>query len=168
DVAGGPQFTHMAGYHGGIVIKNALFHLPAKVDSRALPWVTYTSPELAHVGLGEEAARKTHGEIRILRWSFADNDRAQTDRRTDGLVKAIATPRGRILGASIVGQGAGDLIHPWVLAISQGLKVAALATMIAPYPTLGEAGKRAAGAFYAPKLFGARTRAIVRFLGRFG
>jgi len=168
DVAGGYQFTHVAGYHAGIVIRNALFRLPAKVETRAIPWVTFTSPELAHVGLGEAEARAAHGEIRVLRWPFAENDRAQAERQTEGLVKAIVTPRGRVLGASIVGPQAGELIQPWVLALSQKLKIGALATAVAPYPTLGEVSKRAAGSYFVPKLFSPRTKAIVRFLARFG
>jgi pyruvate/2-oxoglutarate dehydrogenase complex dihydrolipoamide dehydrogenase (E3) component len=168
DVAGGPQFTHVAGYHAGIVIRNALFRLPAKVDYRALPWVTYTEPELAHVGLAEAAARERHGAIVILRSAFHENDRAQTERATHGLVKIVTRKNGSILGASILGTGAGELIQPWVLAIGQGLKIKAMAGMIAPYPTLGEAGKRAAGSFYLATLFGARTKSLVRFLTRFG
>jgi pyruvate/2-oxoglutarate dehydrogenase complex dihydrolipoamide dehydrogenase (E3) component len=169
DVAGGPQFTHVAGYHAGIVIRNALFRLPAKIDYRALPWVTYTEPELANVGLTEAAARAKHGDaIRILRWPFHENDRAQTERETEGLVKVITTPRGQVLGAGIVGAQAGELIQLWGLAISKGLKVKDIAGMIAPYPTRGEAGKRAAGSFYLRKLFGAGTRRLVRFLARFG
>ncbi len=168
DVAGGPQFTHMAGYHAGIVIKNALFRWPAKVDIRALPWVTYTAPELAQVGMTEDAARRAHGDIRILRWPFAENDRAQAERQDHGMVKAIVAPNGKILGASIAGEHAGELIQPWVLALSQGAKVSALAGMIAPYPTLGEASKRAAGSFYVPKLFSARTKWLVRLLARLG
>ncbi|MFQ6017318.1 MAG: dihydrolipoyl dehydrogenase family protein [Kiloniellaceae bacterium] len=168
DVSGGYQFTHMGTYHAGIVIRNALFRLPAKVDTRAMPWVTYTDPELAHVGLSEAAAREAHGRIRVLRWPFAEIDRARTERKTDGLVKAVVTPQGRILGASILGPNAGELIHAWVLARSQGLKIAAMARMIAPYPTLGEASKRAAGSYYAPKLFSARTKWLVRLLSRLG
>jgi len=166
DVAGGYQFTHVAGYHAGIVIKNALFRIPAKQDMRAIPWVTYTSPEVAQVGLTEEEARKTEPEIRVLRWSFHENDRAQAERQTDGLIKAVTTPRGRILGAGIAGPAAGELIQTWVLAMSQKMKVGALATMVAPYPTLGEVSKRAAGTFYAPSLFSERTRKIVRFLNK--
>ena len=168
DVAGGYQFTHMAGYHAGIVLRNALFRLPAKVDTRAVPWVTYTAPELAQVGLTEDRARKQAGDIRVLRWPFAENDRARAERETDGLVKVITTPRGRILGAGIVGAHAGELIHAWVLAIGQKIKIGAVAGMIAPYPTLGEANKRAAGSFYTPALFGERTKRIVRFLSHFG
>jgi pyruvate/2-oxoglutarate dehydrogenase complex dihydrolipoamide dehydrogenase (E3) component len=168
DAIGGLQFTHLAGYHAGIVIRNALFRWPARVHLRALPWVTYTDPELAQVGLTEAAARAAGHDVRIVQSPFAQNDRAQTERTTDGLVKVVVTARGRILGTSIVGPHAGELIHTWVLAIANNLKIGALATMIAPYPTLGEASKRAAGNFYAPKLFNTRTRTLVRFLRRFG
>ncbi len=169
DVAGGPQFTHVALYQAGIVIRNALFRLPAKVDYRALPWVTYTDPELAQVGLTEAAARQQFGDrIRVVSWPFAENDRAQTERDTIGLTKIITRRNGRILGASILGSGAGDLIMPWGLAISQRLKIGAVANLIVPYPTRGEAGKRAAAAFYTPTLFSPRTRGIVRFLAKLG
>ena len=168
DVVGGYQFTHMAGHHASVVIKNALFRLPAKVETRAVPWVTYTDPELAHVGLSEEAARRTHGRIRVLRWPFAENDRARAERRTDGLVKVVATPRGRILGASILGAHAGESIQPWILAISRRIGLSAMSGTIAPYPTLGEANKRAAASFYAEKLFSERTKRLVRLLLRLG
>jgi pyruvate/2-oxoglutarate dehydrogenase complex dihydrolipoamide dehydrogenase (E3) component len=168
DVAGGPQFTHVALHHAGVVIRNALFRIPAKVDYRALPWVTYTDPELAQVGLTEATARAVKQAPRVLRWPFAENDRAQTERETRGLVKIVTSPNGRILGASILGAGAGDLILPWALAISQKLKISALANLIVPYPTRGEAGKRAAGSYYTPTLFSARTGRLVRLLARFG
>lgn len=170
DVTGGYQFTHMAGYHAGIVIRNALFRLPAKVDTRAVPWVTYTNPELAQVGLTEAAARRTMAaeDLRILRWTYAENDRAQAEGLTDGLIKVVADKRGRVLGAGIVGAHAGETIQTWILAITQKLKVGAVASMIAPYPTLGEVNKRAAGSFYTPTLFAPRTRKLVRFLARFG
>ena len=168
DVAGGPQFTHIALYHAGIVIRNALFHLPAKVDYRALPWVTYTDPELAQVGLTETAARAVEPAARVLRWRFAENDRAQTERETEGMVKVVTGKSGRVLGASILGAGAGDLILPWALAISQKLKIGAMANLVVPYPTRGEASKRAAGSYYTPALFSARTRRLVRLLAWFG
>jgi pyruvate/2-oxoglutarate dehydrogenase complex dihydrolipoamide dehydrogenase (E3) component len=167
DAAGGPQFTHVALYHAGIVIRNALFRLPAKVDYRALPWVTYTDPELAQVGLTEGQAR-ARGRVEVLRWPFAENDRARTEHETAGIIKVVTSRRGHILGATILGVGAGDLILPWCLAISQQLNIRAMADLIVPYPTRGEAGKRAAGAFYTPTLFGSRTRHLVRFLARFG
>lgn len=168
DVAGGYQFTHVAGYHAGIVIRNALFRLPVKADHATVPWVTYTDPELANVGLTEAEAEKQHDGVRVLRFEFAENDRARAERNTNGMVKAVTTKRGRILGAGIVGPHAGELILPWVLAMSQKLKIGALANVIVPYPTLGEVSKRAAGSYYTPSLFSPKTRSIVRFLARFG
>jgi pyruvate/2-oxoglutarate dehydrogenase complex dihydrolipoamide dehydrogenase (E3) component len=168
DAVGGYPFTHVAGYHAGLVIRSALFRLPARVDYRAIPWVTYTAPELAQVGLGAAAARERHGEIRILRWPFAENDRARAERTTRGMIKVVTGRRGRIRGASIVGPRAGELIHPWVLAIQEGLKIGAMARLVMPYPTLGEVGKRAAGSYYLPTLFGDRSKRLVRFLRRFG
>ena len=168
DVAGGPQFTHIAGYHAGIVLRNALFRWPAKIDLAALPWVTFTDPELAQAGLTEAAARDRHEDIRILRHPFAENDRALTEARTDGFAKIITTKRGRIIGATIVGAHAGELIHLWSLAIARKLKIGAVATMIVPYPTLGEISKRAAGNYFAPALFSDRTRRLVKLLLRFG
>jgi pyruvate/2-oxoglutarate dehydrogenase complex dihydrolipoamide dehydrogenase (E3) component len=167
DVAGGPQFTHIAGYHAGIVIRNALFGLPAKVDYKALPWVTYTDPELAHAGLTEAEARKAGHVVEVLSWTFALNDRAQAERATEGLAKIILGRKGRILGATIVGPRAGELIGTWGLAISAGLKIGAIASAILPYPTLSEISKRAAGSYYTPKLFGAFTRRLVGLVQRF-
>ncbi len=167
DVAGPYQFTHMAAYQAGIVIRNMLFKLPAKVNYSAVPWVTYTDPELAHVGMSEADAKATGKDVRVLRWPFAENDRAQAERRTEGLIKVVTAKNGRILGASIVGLHAGELIQPWVLAISQKMKIGVMASMIAPYPTLAEVNKRIAGSFYTSTLFSERTRKIVRFLMRF-
>ncbi len=168
DITGGLQFTHMAGYDAGIVIRNALFRLPAKVDHSAVPWVTYTNPELAQVGLTEMAARKKFGDdIRVVTWDYAENDRARAEAETEGFIKVITKPNGRILGAAIVGRQAGELIGVWSLAISKKMKIGAIAGMIAPYPTLGELSKRVAGAWYTPSLFGEKTRKLVRFLLKF-
>ena len=168
DVVGPFQFTHVAGYHAGIVIRNALFKLPAKADYRAVPRVTYTEPELANVGLTEaEAKRRLGKNIRILRWPFAENDRAQTERRLEGFVKVIVDRKGKIYGACVIGPHAGELILPWVLAVDKRLKIGAMASIVAPYPTLGEMSKRAAGSFYTASLFGERTKKLVRFLLRF-
>lgn len=168
DVAGRGQFTHLAGYHAGVAIKNILFRLPSKARA-VIPHVTYTDPELAVVGLSEAQAREQHGDVvRVLRAPFESNDRALTERSTAGLVKVVVGRRGRILGAGIAGPHAGELIQPWVLALSQGTRIGAMATMVAPYPTLGEASKRAAGSYYTDSLFGPRTQRIVRFLSRFG
>lgn len=168
DVTGPPMLTHAANLQAGIVIRNILFRLPAKLDTSAMPWVTFSDPELAQVGMSEAAARGAGRDFRVLRWPFAENDRAQTERAIQGLVKAIVTPRGAILGAGIVGRGAGELIQPWALAIGAGLKIGALAGMTAPYPTLGEVNKRAASSFFTPKLTGAGVKKLVKFLSRFG
>ena len=173
DVTGGLQFTHVASYHAGVVLKNALFRLPARADHSAVPWVTYTDPELAHVGLTEaqacdEQGRKKYGAVRVLRWPFADNDRARAERRTDGLAKVIVCRRGRVLGASLVGAGAGELIQPWVLAVGGKLSIGDMANMIAAYPTRSEINKRVAGSFYTARLFSATTRRLVRALALLG
>ena len=168
DVAGGHQLTHMANHHAGIVLRNILFRLPSRIEARAVPWVIYTAPELAQVGQTEAEAARNGADIRVLRWPFADNDRARAEGDIDGLVKVVTTPRGRIVGAGIVGPGAGELIQTWVLAMAEDLKIGAVAKLIVPYPTLGEVNKRAAGSFFTPMLFGARTRRLVRFLRHFG
>lgn len=169
DAAGGPQFTHLASYQAGIVLRNALFRLPAKVDERAMPWVTFTAPELAQVELTEALARERYGRgLTILRWPFFENDRAQAERATHGLVKLVALRNGRVLGASILGAHAGELILPWVMAVKTRAKIGAIANLIAPYPTLSEVSKRAAGSYYLPSLFSERTKRVVRFLRHFG
>jgi pyruvate/2-oxoglutarate dehydrogenase complex dihydrolipoamide dehydrogenase (E3) component len=169
DVIGGPQFTHVANYHAGIIIRNALFRLPAKINLRALPWVTFTDPELAQIGMTEAEAHNRHGDsIRVVKIAYADIDRARTEQRTEGFAKVITDRRSRILGATIVGARAGELIQTWGLAISHGLKISAVANMIAPYPVFGEINKRVAGKYYAPTLFSRRTRVLVRSLGLFG
>ena len=164
DVAGGYQFTHVAGYHAGIVIRNALFNLPAKADHSAVPWVTYTDPELAHVGLTEADAKARDAAAVALKWPFAENDRSQAERATEGFIKAVVAKGGRIVGATIVGRHAGELILPWVLAVKKKLTVGDMATIIAPYPTLSEVSKRVAGSWYTPRLFSARTRRIVSLM----
>ena len=165
DVADGPQFTHVAGYHAGIVIRNLCFKIPAKVNYRALPWVTYTDPELAQVGLTHDSAREQYGnDVKVVDLEFKENDRAVVERTTKGKIKVITSTKGRILGASIVGHQAGELCNLWALAISAGLKIGAVAGMISPYPTLGEINKRVAGAWYTPSLFSNRTRFFVKLL----
>ena len=167
DCNGRYAFTHMAGHEASLFIRGALFRAPAKLDPAIVPWATYTDPELAQVGLGEREARAKHGDgIRVLRWKFSVNDRAQTEHETDGLVKAITDRRGRVLGAGIAGPQAGELIQTWCLAMAGRLKISTLAGFVPPYPTLGETAKRAAGSYYTETLFGPRTRGLVRFLAR--
>ena len=162
------QFTHVANYQAGIVIRRALFRLPAKATTHAIPWVTYTEPELAHVGLNEEQAREKYSRIRIMRWPFAENDRAQAERTIEGLIKVITDHKGHILGASIVGEHAGEIIQMWSLAISAKLKISAMTAFISPYPTLSEINKRAAYGFYTGKLKSPFLRSALKVLRKFG
>ena len=167
DAAGGAQFTHLAGYHAGVVIRQAVFGLPAKASMAHIPRATYTDPELAQVGLTEAEARAAHGaRLEVVRWPFHDNDRAQTEGKTAGLIKVMIV-KGRPVGAGIAGAQAGELIALWALAISARLKMGAVAGMVAPYPTLGEVSKRAAGAYFSPKLFdSAVVKRVVRLVQR--
>ncbi len=164
DVARGLQFTHMANYHAGLVIRNALFRLPVRVNEEIIPRVTFTDPELAHVGLTEAQARQRHSAIRILRWPFHENDRAQTERETSGHIKIVTSKRGKILGATIVGAGAGELIATWTLAVTQRMNIRALAGVVFPYPTRAEIGKRAAIDFFARSLTSPLVRRIIAML----
>ena len=167
DAAGGLQFTHVAGAHAGIFIRQALFGLPAKFATHAIPWVTYTDPELAQVGLTEAEAQAKHGAaLTVLRQDFHHNDRATAEAKAHGLLKLMVV-KGRPVGVSIVGPQAGELIGLWALAISARLKISAVAGMIAPYPTLGEISKRAAGAYFSPTLFdNPRLKQVVRLVQR--
>ena len=168
DAAGGAQFTHLAGYHAGVVIRQVLFGLPARASMAHIPRATYTDPELAQVGLTEAEAREAHGDrLEVLRWPYHDNDRAVAEGKTAGLIKVMVV-KGRPVGAGIAGAQAGELIALWALALSSGLKMGAIAGMVAPYPTLGEVSKRAAGAYFSPRLFDSpAVKRIVRLVQRF-
>jgi pyruvate/2-oxoglutarate dehydrogenase complex dihydrolipoamide dehydrogenase (E3) component len=168
DVAGGPQFTHWAGYQAGLVVRSILFRFGGKLRRHMLPWVTFTDPELAHVGLTEAEARRRYRNVQILRWPFSENDRAQTERSTRGLVKVIVNQGGRILGADILGRDAGELIAPYVIAVGGRLSVKSFVDGVFPYPTRSEAARRAAIAFYAPKLDSPWLKRAIRLLRRFG
>lgn len=167
DVARSFQFTHTAGYHAGIVIRNAVFHLPTKVNNNEMPWVTYTEPEMAHVGLNEQMASENNLKFNVIKMPVNEIDRNQTERRTEGLIKVIVTPKGNVLGATIVGDEAGELIFPWCLAIQNKLKLSALASAIVPYPTRNDITKRVAGNFYTSTLYSPKVRKLVRFLSKF-
>ena len=154
DAAGGLQFTHVAGYHAGVIIRSMLFGLPSKARTDHIPWVTYTDPELAQIGPTEAEAVKLHGKsaVTTVRFDYSGNDRAIAMGKTDGFIK-VMVKGGKPIGATIVGDQAGELIGVWALAIANKLKMSAVAGMVAPYPTLGEVNKRAAGAYFSPKLF---------------
>jgi pyruvate/2-oxoglutarate dehydrogenase complex dihydrolipoamide dehydrogenase (E3) component len=151
------------------VIRSALFRLPVTARTDHIPRTTYTDPELAQVGLTEAEARATYPAVEVARADFAENDRARASRHTAGFAKVMVGRKGRILGATIVGPQAGELIGVWALAMASGLKIGAVAGMVAPYPTLGEISKRAAGAHFAPRLFGRPwVKRAVRLLARLG
>lgn len=166
DVTGGPQFTHAAGYHAGIVLRNALFKIPAKVSYTALPRVTYTDPELAQVGLTEPEAKVQNVKFETFTSPFERNDRALCEGRAEGFIKILLTPKGKILGVSIVGNHAGELISPWTLVIQEGLGFKSLAQCIVPYPTLSEINKRAASGYFIPKLASVSLKRMVSVLER--
>jgi pyruvate/2-oxoglutarate dehydrogenase complex dihydrolipoamide dehydrogenase (E3) component len=169
DVAGGFQFTHVAGYHASVIIRPMLFGLPAKARTDHIPWATYTSPELAQVGLTEAQAREQHGDgVFIAKAEFHHNDRGIATGQTKGFAKVMVV-KGKPVGATIVGPQAGELIQIWSMAIANKMKMSAVAGMIAPYPTLGEINKRAASAYFSPKLFESDTvKRVVRFVQKFG
>lgn len=166
--AGQLQFTHAANYHAGLVIRSALFRLPVKVNNDVIPWVTYTEPELAQTGISEAEARKRGLKFRILRWPYHDNDRAQAERTTHGHIKVIVSQSGAILGATIAGAQAGELITMWTLAIAQKLNIRAMTGIVLPYPTLSEIGKRAAIDYFTPSLTSPWVRRIISWLRIFG
>ena len=167
DVAGGMQFTHVAGYHAGIIIRSALFGLPSKAKTNHIPWATYTQPELAQVGLTDAQAHAQHGKnVEISRFDFHHNDRAVAERKATGFIKVMVV-KGRPVGATIVGHQAGELINLWSLVIANNLKMGQIAAMVSPYPTIGELNKRVAGAYFSPRLFENQTvKRVVRFVQR--
>jgi pyruvate/2-oxoglutarate dehydrogenase complex dihydrolipoamide dehydrogenase (E3) component len=168
DVAGGLQFTHVAGYQAGLVVRALLFRLPIKNQTRHIPWATYTDPELANVGMTEADARKANIALNVLRWPYGENDRAQAERKTAGLIKVITDAKGRILGAGIAGAGAGEMINLWSLAVAKNMTVRDIAGYVPPYPTMTEIGKRAAVSFYTPQTRKPFVRKLVGWLARFG
>ena len=167
-ISGGLQFTHVAGYHGGLVLRPLLFRLGAAENRSLIPWVTFTDPELAQVGLLEADALARHKGVRVLRWPYADNDRAQAEHKTGGFIKLVTTSRGKLLGVSIVGANAGEMINLYALAISKGMGVRDLAGFVPPYPTMSEIGKRAAITYFAGATRKPIVRRLVRLLRMFG
>lgn len=162
DVTGQSHFTHAAEHHAAAVVKNALFRLPVRAHRETMPWATFTDPELAHVGMTEETARRRYGRLSILRWPYSENVRAQAERRPEGFLKVISSKRGKILGAGIVGAQAGEIIQMWSLAMQKGIPLSAMASIVPPSPTLGEINKMAAENFFLP---GAQSHLLRRIIG---
>ncbi len=168
DVAGGPQFTHVAGYHGGLVLRALLFRLPFKADHSAIPHVTFTDPELGQVGLTEAEAKAKGLKVTALTWGYEENDRARTERQTEGLVKLVVGDSGKLVGAGVVGAQAGEMTNLFTLALSKGMGASDLRDFVSPYPTFSEIGKRAATAYYSHYTKRPLVRRAVSFLQRFG
>ena len=167
DVVGSFPFTHIAAEHASIAIQKSIFKLPAKLNTRAVPWVIYTDPELAAVGLSEQQLQAMNKPYKVCHESFQKNDRAQTEKRTAGFIKALVSPAGEILGVTILGPHAGELLMPWVLAIENRIKLSKLARMVVPYPNYSELSKKVAAGFYKEKLLTKTNQKLVRFLLRF-
>ncbi|GAB1378694.1 dihydrolipoyl dehydrogenase family protein [Pararhodobacter aggregans] len=167
DAAGRGQFTHLAGYHAGLVVRSAVLGLRAKVRTDHIPRVTYTAPELAQVGLTEAEARGQYGaRLTVLRHDFAAADRAQAEAETLGFLKVMSVGA-RPVGATICGTGAGEQIALWSLILANRMKLNALAATVLPYPTMAELSKRAAGTYFSPKLFdNALIKRVVRAVQR--
>ena len=167
DAAGGAQFTHLAGYHAATILRPMLFGLPARARTDHIPRVTYADPELAQIGLTEAEAREAHGDrLEVARFEFSHNDRAIAERHPEGLIKVMVV-RGRPVGASIVGAGAGEHINLWALVLANRLKMSQISAMVSPYPTVGEVSKRVAGSYFSPKLFDSGTvKRVVRLVQR--
>jgi pyruvate/2-oxoglutarate dehydrogenase complex dihydrolipoamide dehydrogenase (E3) component len=168
DVTGEMHCAHAAEYHASIAVKNALFRLPARADHASIPWVTFTDPEVAHVGMTEETARSRYGKLTILRWPYYENDRAQAERQTRGFVKVIASRRGKILGAGIVGAQAGEVIQMWSLAMQKGISLRDMSSIVSPYPTVAEINKRAALSYFAPRAQNPLVRRVIQLLAKLG
>jgi pyruvate/2-oxoglutarate dehydrogenase complex dihydrolipoamide dehydrogenase (E3) component len=169
DIAGKEQLTHAAGFHASVFVRNALFKAPATAVVAHMPAVAYCDPEVARIGLTEAKAREQFGEaVTVTRAEFEDNDRALTERATHGFCKLVIGKGGKLLGATIVGESAGEAIQLVGLAMANKKGVGAITALISPYPTRSEIVKRAAGAYYTPSLFSKRTRTIVGFLQKLG
>ena len=167
DVTGMYQFTHAAGYEGGIVVSNAIFHLPRKADYAFLPWCTYTDPELASIGMNEAAAKEKGINYSVWTEEFRANDRGLAEGEEEGKIKMILDDRERPIGIQILGPHAGDLLSEWVAVLNGGVKLSTLAAAVHPYPTLGEINKKVAGQFFATKIFSDRVKKTLKFFFSF-
>jgi pyruvate/2-oxoglutarate dehydrogenase complex dihydrolipoamide dehydrogenase (E3) component len=163
DVTGQYQFTHAAGYEGGVVFTNAIFHLPRKVDYTFLPWCTYTDPELASIGMNEKAAKATGEEYSVWTEEFKDNDRSLAEGERVGKIKMILDGKEKPLGVQILGPQAGELLSEWVAVLNGKMKLSTLASAVHPYPTLAEINKRVVGNFFSPKIFSERVKKGLKF-----
>ena len=163
DVNGGFQFTHAAGYEGGIVVSNAIFRLPRKVDYTFLPWCTYTDPPLGSIGMNEKSAAEAGINYKVWTEEFRDNDRSQAEGETVGKIKMILSDREKPIGIQILGPHAEDLLNEWVAILNGKVKLSTLAAAIHPYPTIGEINKKVAGSYFSPKIFSEKVQKGLKF-----
>jgi len=163
DITGAYQFTHAAGYEGGIVVSNAVFHLPRKADYTFMPWCTYTDPELASIGMNEKRAEEAGIEYTVFTEFFQDNDRSLAEGERVGKVKMLLDTHEKPIGIQILGPQAGELLSEWVAVLNGKVKLSTLASAVHPYPTLGEINKRAAGAYLSPKIFSDKVKKGLKF-----
>ncbi|HHO47598.1 MAG TPA: hypothetical protein ENN06_03960, partial [Desulfobacteraceae bacterium] len=163
DVTGAFQFTHAAGYEGGIVVANAVFRLPRKADYTLMPWCTYTDPELASIGMNEKRAASKGIEYSVWTEEFLANDRALAEGRSGGKIKMILDEKEKVIGVQIAGPRAGDLLGEWVAILGGGVRLSTVAGAVHPYPTLAEINKRVAGTFISTKIFSERLKKGLRF-----
>jgi pyruvate/2-oxoglutarate dehydrogenase complex dihydrolipoamide dehydrogenase (E3) component len=153
DVAGPYRFTHTAERAGITAATNALLPVAPKVSWRDIVWVLFTDPELAHLGMTEEQAREAHGDaIHVRRYEFAKQDRARAEGVKGGLAKYILDRRGHLIGAHILGERAGELIHEAAILLHNDMPFSSLSSVMHAYPTLTDAMKRPADAEYAQHL----------------
>jgi pyruvate/2-oxoglutarate dehydrogenase complex dihydrolipoamide dehydrogenase (E3) component len=158
DVNGSFQFTHAAGHEGGIVVTNAIFRLPRKVNTRWMPWCTYCDPELASIGMNEKRAKEAGIAYTVWTEEFSANDRALAQGEGLGKLKMLLDEKEKPLGVQILGPSAGEILGEWVAVLNGGMKLSSLAGAIHPYPTLTEINKRVAGSYLSPKIFSATVR----------
>ena len=163
DVTGTHLFTHAAGYEGGVVISNTVFHLPRKVDYTLLPWCTYTDPELASIGMNEKRAAEAGIDYSVWTEAFEDNDRSLAEGEKVGKIKMILDEKEKPLGVQILGPQAGELLNEWVAVLNGKVKLSTLASAVHPYPTLGEINKRVAGTYFSPKIFSEKVKKGLKF-----
>jgi pyruvate/2-oxoglutarate dehydrogenase complex dihydrolipoamide dehydrogenase (E3) component len=163
DVTGNYQFTHAAGYEGGIVLSNAIFHLHRKVDYTLIPWCTYTTPELASIGMNEKLASAAGVEYSVWTEAFKDNDRSLAEGEKIGKIKMILDQKEKPIGVQILGPHAGELLGEWIAVLNGKVKLSTLASSVHPYPTLIEINKKVAGTFFSPKIFSEKVKKGLKF-----
>ncbi len=166
DCRDGPRLTHVSGYEGSNVGLEIVTGIPTKVDWSALPWCTYTDPEVAQIGMTEAEARAAHGDrVTVIKEGFDHNERAIAEGRTKGHLKLVLKGK-KVLGASIVGHNAGELLLPFTQSITGKSSTFALGSAIISYPTRSEISKAAAFTAWEPTVFGSLPKKYARFVAR--